>query len=279
MKKDVFVLFMVLSVIGGITYFCISFYSLDAFRVAAMPILTILFIIITTMFLRKCFIWYASYMMTGKSNFQAKVDRPRVFLFSMLLPLLLIILFAINGFKGLPFRINGEINVVLDTLFFFSIVSLFAVAVLLLFKTLSKSFERLYLPKVQKIVRSYTTDFTSYASVDKLQRIFNGLINYDFLWYEDLNEQNDMRDQFVEIFITGNIPPEPSFQLKMDNLQTYILFENLAKETKDLSLTRFMKIVKNKNSKATADSITESYRKCVPENIKNRNLIEMIFSK
>lgn len=232
---------------------------------------------VTLLFFRKCFRWYASYMMTYKSTFQAKVDRPRIFIFSIFLPTLFIIFYSFNYFNSNVALTERIDNSIFDIFLCVILISLFAIIFLLLLKTLSRSFERLYLSKVQKLVRNYTSDFTSYASVEKMRQIFDGLTRYDFLWFEDLNEQSEIRNRFVEIFTTGNFPSEPLFQLKMDNLQTYVLFEYLAKETKDLSLTGFMKIVKNKNAKATVDSITESYRKCVPENIKNRNLIELIF--
>lgn len=279
MKKGTIVLMICLIIMGVISYISILRYSLNSYLVAVMPILAILLIVISIMFLRRCFIWYATYMMTGKNIFQPKVDRPRVFIFSIFLPVLLLILITLNTFKGFSFDTDEGMNIILNTFFIFLMISLFLVVLLLLFKTLMKSFESLYLPNIQQIVRSYTTSFTSYARAEELRNVFDGLIKYDFLWYEDLNEQNEMRNRFVEIFVTGNFPAEPLFQLKMDNLQTYVLFENLEKDTKDLSLNGFMKIVKNRNSKASADTITESYRKCVPENIKNRNLIELIFVK
>lgn len=277
MKKDTIVLTVCLFLLGLFSYFSILHYSLNSYLAVVVPILKILLCLISILFLRKCFVWYASYMLNGKSNFQAVVDRPRVFIFSMLIPVLLAILLALKPFNDAD--ISDGMSIIPNHFYALFLISLFLIVLFLLFKTLNKSFESLYLPKVQKIARSYTSDFTSYASIDKLHSIFDGLINYDFLSYEDLNEQNEMRNRFVEVFISGNFPSEPLLQLKMDNLQTYVLFENLAKETKDLSLTGLLKILKNKNAKPTAETITESYRKCVPENIKNRNLIEFIFAK
>lgn len=276
MKRETTFLMSVIVIVGLLTFLVISAISLHSFLRIAVPCLTLLVIGISALFLRRCFVWYSAYMLTGKSTFNSKIDRPRVFMFSICLPILMMIIFVIKSLGGGELEALSEM---LNTLLCVSQMCLFAVVLLLLYKTLGKSFESLYLPKVQELFRTYTSDFTSYASVEKLKRIFDGLIEYDFLWYEDLNEQNEMRDRFVEIFVSGNFPSEPLFHLKMNNLQTFVFHENLEKQTKGLTLNGLMQILSNKNTKATGDTITESHRKCIPENIKNRNIIELIMSK
>lgn len=277
MKRDLKFLYATIAIIGLIAYLSVFYNFQGVFLMISVLVLSVVFIAIGGMFLQKCFSWYAFYMLMGKNTFQPKVDRPRVFLHTLLLPLSLLIIWILNNFERSWSSKGSQNNVILEFVLPFVLISLLLVIMFLLFKTWGKSFESLYLPTVQKIVRSYTADFKCYASVDKLQKVYDGLINYDFLWFDDLNEQNEIRKRFVETFVTGNFPSEPLFQLKMDNLQTHVLFENLEKDTKGLSLDGFMKIVKNKNPKASAESIVESYRKCISENIKNRNLIEMIF--
>lgn len=278
MQKEKITLILMFIIIGTITCISILFQSVNWFLSVITPVLLVLFIVIASLFLKKCFSWYASYMMNGRSNFHTKVDKPRVFLFSIFLPLLFIIVSVINSFDGFEFKINENVNLIFNTLFCTSLISLFGVILLLLFKTLGSSFENLYLPKVKEIVQKSTCDFKTTLLPANLTKIFDRLLEYDFLSYEDLEEQKKMKEKFIDIFSSGLFPQAPLFKLNMDNVQTHVLYKKLKGNGVSITLIGMEKIFMNENGILKAKSISNSYNQRAVDIPKDNDQIIALFN-
>lgn len=264
-------------IIGTITCISILFQYFNWFLTIITFILLVLFIVIASLFLKKCLNWYASYMTNGKSNFHPKVDKPRVFLFSIFLPLLFIIVSVFNSFEGFEFQLHENVNLIFNAFFCTSLVSLFAVVLLFLFKTLGSSFENLYLPKVKEIVQKSTCDFKSTLLPANLTSLFDRLLEYDFLSYEDLEEQKKMKEKFIDIFSSGLFPQAPLFKLNMDNVQTHVLFKKLNGNGVSITLGGMGKIFMNENGILKAKSISNSYNQRAVDIPKNNAQIIALF--
>lgn len=271
-------------IIGTITCISILFQSANWFLSVITPVLLALFIVIASLFLKKCFIWYTTYMMNGKSNFHAKVDCPRVFLFSIFLPVLFIIVSVINSFEGFEFRINENVNLIFNTLFCTSLISLFGVILLLLFKTLSSSFESLYLPKVKEIVQKSTCDFKTTLSVSDAEHIFNRLTKNGYLTYEDFDKEKEHSKVFVETFVNGILPHAPIFHLGMDYPQITVVYDCLQKFTDELDWKKFKKIFKSNEKEIKLESRSASVSRAKTNSKEkyyatDQNKIELIFDQ
>ena len=264
-----------------ITILIIKIYDLSTYRMIISILTLIASIIIIFMFFLKCFHWYTSYMIFNKNTFVPKVDKPRVFMFSIITPLLILTFYMLNYYQSS--NIFGykwkEVNLWFGIVFCITFSSLFYILCILSVFTLSKKFEKLYLPKVVKNLEIIYDTYTSYYSIKQLNDIFDGLLEHNFLIYEDFDTQNFDKENFIDLIISGKFPDYPFLFLKMDNLQTFVLHEEFEKGFREFDLNSFWKFFRNKNDKATVDSIVESYRKCVKENIKQRNKIELIFKK
>lgn len=277
MKKDTFIIVLILIFIAVITSFGILSYSFDTFFMVVKPIMMMLLLAITFLFFRKCFKWYASYMMTDKSTFHAKVDRPRIFIFSIFLPILFIIFYSITSLKSNEAQTEGSANLIFYILSCAILISLFAIVFMLLVKTLSKSFEKLYLQKVQKVVKESIGDFKTKLLPTNLSIIFDRLLEYDFLSYEDLEEQKKMKEKFIDIFSSGIYPNEPFLKLNMDNIQTHVLYQKFKGVGISITLTGMTKIFMNENGKVTAKSISNSYNQRSVDKAKDESQIIELF--
>lgn len=63
------------------------------------------------LFLRKCLYWYTTYMLGGEDTFRKKVDRPRVYLFSILFPILIFVYYNISHVPSMFLMENPGIYV------------------------------------------------------------------------------------------------------------------------------------------------------------------------
>lgn len=142
---------------------------------------------------------------------------------------------------------------------------------------MGKRFEKVYLPKVIKSVETIYEPYISFYLPNQLEDIFEGLLEHNFLKYDDFNEQNKHKELFINLIVSRKFPDYPFLYLNMDNLQTFVLHGLFEKGFKEFDLNDFWKFFRNKNKKATVETIVESHRKCIPENIKQRNKIELIF--
>ncbi|CDS93837.1 membrane hypothetical protein [Sphingobacterium sp. PM2-P1-29] len=286
MKKDILIIAVILIFITAITSLGILYFSFDTFFMVVKPTMMILLLAITFLFFRKCFKWYASYMMTDKSTFQAKVDRPRIFIFSIFLPALLIVFYSIDSLKSNEAQTEGSANSIYAIFLCVVLISLFAIIFLLLIKTLSKSFERLYLTKVQKIVKNSIRDFKTNISVDDATTIFNKLVQNGYLVYEDFDNQKEQSEAFVNIFVAGILPSEPKYSLQMKNSQINVLFDCFQNITKELDWHNFKRIFTRKDEEINLDSLYSAVSRDKAKALKSKekyyatdqNIIEFIFS-
>jgi hypothetical protein len=218
-------------------------------------------------------------MVLDKNKFISKVDRPRIFMISILLPLMMLVVYGMNNyqinntFSGEWFKFNYWFDIlfcIVFTFFFYTLCILFSF-------TLGKRFEKVYLPKVIKSVETIYEPYISFYLPNQLEDIFEGLLEHNFLKYDDFNEQNKHKELFINLIVSRKFPEYPFLYLNMDNLQTFVLHGLFEKGFKEFDLNDFWKFFRNKNKKATVETIVESHRKCIPENIKQRNKIELIF--
>lgn len=257
MKKVVAVISVVL------LYTILGIWLLDISKFVELTrILMLLFVgVLGLLFLRKGFYWYATFMMEGRKAFNKHVDRPRVFLFSILFPALILIYLALKTVS--PYFLTADTSVTAQTLtvlYFSVIIALFSVFAMLLFFTLSKKFEQVFLPGVKKAFQRFDPGFKSTLNSDTVEQIFDRMVKCGFLSYEDLNEQNEKKKLFVEIFVTGKLPEEQFFFLHLTNRQIMIFYNHFSDKLEEFDLHHLVRIFENKNRKLSVDSIKESYR-------------------
>lgn len=283
MKKVVAVISVVL------LYTILGIWLLDiSMFVELTRMLMLLFVgVLGLLFLTKGFYWYATFMMGGRKAFNKQVDRPRVFLFSILFPALNLIYLTLKTVS--PYFLRADTSVTAQTLtvlYFSVIIALFSVFAMLLFFTFSKKFEQVYLPGVKKAFQRFEPDFKSTLDSNTVEEIFDRMVENGFLSYEDLEEQNEQRKLFVEIFVTGKLPEEQLFFLHLSNRQIMIFYKHFAEKLEKFDLHHIVRIFKNKNRKLSVESIKESYRlfekkqkeKGTPKvRVKDQNKIEWLF--
>src|SRR5690606_30727978 len=233
--------------------------------------------VLAVLFLRKCLYWYTTYMLGGESTFKKKVDRPRVYLFSILFPILIFVYYNINHVPSMFLVENPRIYVqAISALYFCILLSLSATIVTLLIFALSEKFEALYLHKFQEAVSNILPQRKINPS--RAEVIFNGLVRQGFLEYEDFNEQVEKRSDFVDIFVNGTIPENPAFKLKMDNIQSYHFYKKLKSEFRTFKLKDGPRIFENRNGSPSYKSISASANNASSDP-KDYTLIEAVFSK
>lgn len=233
--------------------------------------------ILALFFLRKCMYWYTAYMLGGEETFNKKVDRPRVYLFSILFPILIFVYYNINHVPSIFWTENPEIYIqAISALYFCILLSLSATIVILLFFALSQKFEKLYLHKFQEAVSTILPQRKINPS--RAELIFNGLIRQGFLAYDDLDEQVEKKNDFVDIFVNGNIPENPAFKLKMDNIQSYHFYKKLKSEFGTFKLKDGPRIFENRNGSPSYKSISTSANNALSDP-KDYTLIEAVFCK
>ncbi len=278
MKKNLlFALMIVVFILGFGLHYLTPLHLQLGLQLISVALFVIL-AFITLMFLKMCFSWYTSYMMNNRSTFVVKTDRPRVYIFSLIFPTLFAILYFFPKIEVKP------ANVIFRSAFDFLgaltvpiLLSFFVLFSFLLWLTLNKSFEKFWLPKFKSTIDKFNREFSSDFSIEQAKMIFEGLVENEFLEYISLGEEHLKRDKFIEIFAQAILPPTTVFNLKMDNIQTYLLYQKLSTRLSNFSLDIFLQIFNNKNLKASPKTILESVRKATSEP-KSYKAIEGIFS-
>ena len=119
-------------------------------------------------------------------------------------------------------------------------------------------------------------DFENKYTLPKLEKIFDKLVEYDFIEVLKNNESMIDKNLFVKTLSEGILPKEPIFKLHMDNIQTKE-FQKLFKEkSPKLTMSKFLKIFIIKSETATPASISSSKSKNL-NGAKKKELIELIF--
>ncbi|MDR5590477.1 hypothetical protein [Christiangramia sp. SM2212] len=185
--------------------------------------------------------------------FDKKIERPRLFvylIFGSFSILLLYLYYYVDKRNFLDFYIISTIFVLLHI----------TLSCVLIF-TWHQDFESKFITKIQKkISRKNNNSFSlQWNSPEELNLIYKNLDEKNFVEVIDENSENLDYIIFSEIIINGKLPESPLFKLNMDNRQTKLFFDLLSHNSEGFTLDKFLKIFKNKNKKATRESIESSY--------------------
>lgn len=119
-------------------------------------------------------------------------------------------------------------------------------------------------------------DFENKYTLVNLEKIFDKLVEYDFLEVLKENESIIDKNLFVKTLSEGILPKEPIFKLHMDNIQTRQFHKIFKNKCKKLTMPKFLKIFIPKSETATPASISSSNSKNL-NGAKKKDLIELIF--
>lgn len=238
-------------IILGVFYFNVFTYILSS-KMVLLAFLGLSFLLI----LRKSLVWYSAVMLVGNTPFSKKVDRPRVFFFSLFYSSFLLIFLAFYKYMGEPLESNLTWNLVL---FYKLMLSVFlflgGLVFLLLTFVFSKKFESFYLPELKnasQILEGSKGSLKKKMTEERAKEVFDNLKNCNYVFLEgDLEKEKLQRNMFVRLFssdrsksklsrysktqkrsIADDIPLNPIVKLLMTNVEVKIFFEYLMKETK-----------------------------------------------
>lgn len=119
-------------------------------------------------------------------------------------------------------------------------------------------------------------DFENKYTILELEKIFDKLVEYDFIEVINDNESIIDKNLFVKTLSEGILPKEPIFKLHMDNIQTKDFQKLLKSKLLKLTMPKFLQIFTIKNVTATPASISSSKSKNL-NGAKKKELIESIF--
>lgn len=259
------------------TILCVWYLGFEWYRFITTNLMVFVIGVVSLAALRKCFYWYSTFMIIGKSTFMKQVDRPRVYLISILLPVLIAIWYSCNSYDPKLIERFVAPDLIVNTLYFFVLLCLFVFLSLFISFAFSTDFERIYLPKLKTAARRLDPDFKSKITTDRAELIFDRLVKYDFLEYDDLTEKEQKKKQFREIFVDGTLPERVAFNLKMDNIQTNAFYDSFRKELPGFSMKHLLTIFSNKNGQPTPNSIRTSASKAPKGGAKKQKFIDEIF--
>lgn len=183
--------------------------------------------VITGSFLCGKLIWryfpvYAAYMFDESTSdiFNKKIERPRIFIHSIFL---LIMVFMMLGFL----RDVEKSHRWLFYLQYVTTSTCFFISAYVLSLTWTGDFEKWMAPVMKRTFVRKAKNFKASFTDGELATIFDRLIEYEFIEYEDFKLEKEKRLKFIEIFYTGRIPQTPEFILKMDHPQTHYFLKSL----------------------------------------------------
>lgn len=119
-------------------------------------------------------------------------------------------------------------------------------------------------------------DFQNKYPLTELEKIFDKLVEYDFIEVLKGNENIIDKNLFVKTLSEGILPKEPIFKLHMDNIQTKDFHKLFKNKCSKLTMPKFLKIFIIKSETATPASISSSKSKNL-NGAKKKELIESIF--
>lgn len=207
------------------------------------------------------------------AGFDKKVERSRIYLYSVFFPLMAAMVFVFLGQNH-----SGE---VFSTVFFSTLwIGLFFVSYLIINLAWSDTFEDRFIPNVTRMIASRNTEFKTSFTPEQMAIIFDNLVEYEFLDFIDEDLRKEKRRNFVEIFMRGRPPLAPQFKLLMNNPQTHYLHQKIEKQSKDFTLEKFLRIFSNNNESATSKSVLSSASKAkrITHGPKRQNDIDAIFN-
>ncbi|TXD79900.1 hypothetical protein [Algoriphagus ratkowskyi] len=197
-------------------------------------------------------VWFADYMFDEKMvGLRKKVEKPRIFFYSIFWPIMGLCIYVVvtTPPKGDLWK---------DVFLFAPFVFLFIFGVLFLDLTWKSSFENRYIPLVKKTLKQGQKEFKTHYSSAQLAKIFDGLVDLGLIEYMDLEKQKFHREQFVEIFRKGIVPPAPQFDLNIQVIDAVYFFTQLNFKIDSLTNTRLAKIFLIKGEPIKSGSLRSS---------------------
>ena len=177
----------IIAVVVGILLYSFFFIQHDypLFRLITAPAMLVLCSYLIIRLLYHYFVWYTSYMFNERVvGFDKKVERPRLYLYSVFFPIMAIMVFVFLGQNH-----SGE---VFSAVIFSSLwIGLFFVSYLIINLAWSDTFEDRFIPNVTKMIASRNTGFKTSFTPEQMAIIFDNLVEYEFLDFidEDLRKE------------------------------------------------------------------------------------------
>lgn len=220
-------------------------------------------------------IWYTDYMFDEKMvGFRKKVEKPRIFFYSIFWPLMCLSTYVVCVLSP-----TGTLWK--DVLLFAPFVFLFIVGLLILDLTWKKRFENRYIPLVKNTLNKSQKKFRTHYTSEQLEKIFDGLLEYGFIEYMDLEKQKSHKEQFVVFFGKGTTPSSPLFDLNFPVIDAVYFFDELNNKIDGLSYPKLAKIFLINGKAIKPGSLRSS--KSISKNSRSKSEIEYqidgIFSK
>ena len=183
----------------------------------------------------------------GLEDYKPKLEKPRLFFH------LNTITFSLIAFIQLRDTVS---NSSLYLHFFYLTAILFFGIIFQI--TWSNWFETKVLPKVREVIRNKAVQKKVQRSKITEQnacKIFDGLVLNGFMLYDDLKIQD----------------------LKMDNIQTHVLYKRLKAIDSSITLKKMTEIFTNENEVMKVKSLSNSYTQMTTDKAKDEDLIHSIF--
>ncbi len=258
----------------GYLIYGLLFLDVKSYVSIGNKILLTLLIAAFVLFLGKCYVWYSAFMLVGKKPFNKKVDRPRVFFFTLFYGVLLLLSFVFYQYLIIPLENSVTKSQIVGDLTTSSVMVVVSVVIfVLLIFTFSKKFEKVYLPKFKEptqTIKQVIKSSKKRMKKERVEEIFENLKEQGFLVLEaDEAKENKQKSELVRLLtssrskskdnwisevqnrrIAGDIPRVPVIKVEMKNAELKIFFDNLRKETNLFHYYELAEIFGNKNGKS-----------------------------
>lgn len=166
-----------------------------------------------------------------------------------------LVFFGLSMFLSRSFLSTSQ-NIYFAVLIFVTLIGITASIYLLYRKSISIKSDNKNFNRNNKETKS-NYDFENNYKKSELEKIFENLIDGDFISILKEDENILDEDLFIKIICDGKLPEYPIFELHMNNIQTHLFFTLFKEKIDKLSLEKFLQIFENKN-KANAESIRAS---------------------
>lgn len=251
-----------------------SFLPLNIFYIVTIVIMTVFLAIVLWKLMIPYVYSFVYYMFNSVyREYNKTIEKPRLLFHLIVMPFMLysFVLFAQefliynsinkhNYFYGDYLSKIVELRIVEAKIIESSIyLTGFTLSLLVLFFTRTKSFENYVIPKIEKKLNDYNCiDFVNNYKKSELEKIFENLIDENFISIIIEDENILDKDLFVEIISNEKLPESPIFRINMDNIQTQLFYSLFSEKIEKITLEKFLKIFENKNKNTNAQSIRAS---------------------
>lgn len=211
--------------------------------------------------------FFLNYMFVNPTSFFDKfIERPRLFVYATAGNISLFILFIYFNIDLVFHPIALFAKSLLLTAYF--ILSYF------LHFTWNEKFRTVFINKgKEKLLASQKNYIEELSAIKEyLESVYDNLYDSEFI--EIIDPDLDYKDRiiFSETLLSDIKPKKPIFELKMNNIQTKYFCIELSQRVENFDLEVLLKVFRNKNKKATKNSIDVSYAR--RKRIKKRKEID-----